>query len=194
VENLVTEAFGDLEAALRAAEPQKRLLVAAGSMIASSLARGGAVLLCGNGGSASQAQHLAAEFVGRFLVERPGLPALALTADTSKLTAIGNDYGFENVFARQTAAMGRPGDVLWALSTSGTSPNVLAALAMARERGLGTLFFCGNTAAPEEIADLVVAAPGGATPRIQELHLLYGHVICQLVDGILFGGGAGALR
>ena len=123
------------------------------------------------------------------MMERPGLPAHALSVDTSKLTAIGNDYGFDQVFARQIMALGRPGDVLWGLSTSGTSPNVVLALKAAREAGLKTIFFCGAKAPDPECAALIVSAPASSTPRIQELHLLFGHVVCQLVDEILFGAG-----
>ncbi|MDR1035353.1 MAG: SIS domain-containing protein [Deltaproteobacteria bacterium] len=181
--------FGDLSASVAAAESQKGRLEEAARTIAGSIAGGGTLLICGNGGSAAEAQHFAAEFVGRFLAERPGLPAVSLAADSSKLTAIGNDYGFAEVFARQVRALGRPGDVLWAMSTSGTSPNVVAALAAARERGLSTLFMCGSEIADPGIADTVILAPAPSTPRIQELHLFYGHALCDLTDRILFSGG-----
>jgi D-sedoheptulose 7-phosphate isomerase len=154
--------------------------------LAQTLADGGSIFICGNGGSASQAQHFAAEFVGRFLLERPALPAVALTTDTSILTAIGNDYGFEDIFARQVQALMKPGDVLWGLSTSGRSPNVLKALAAARAAGGLTLFMCGPQA-PEGLApDMLLTAPAPETPRIQELHLLYGHTLCQLVEHLIF--------
>jgi D-sedoheptulose 7-phosphate isomerase len=178
--------YDDLAAAVEAARGQAGQLAAAAELIASSLAAGGTLLICGNGGSAAEAQHFAAEFVGRFLVERPGLPALSLSADSSKLTAIGNDYGFREVFARQVRALGRPGDVLWAMSTSGTSPNVLAALAAARDRGLKSLFVCGRGLADPSVADIVIYSPAPSTPRVQELHLFYGHAICDLCDRILF--------
>lgn len=161
-------------------------LAAAARMLAQALADGGTIYICGNGGSAAQAQHFSAEFVGRFLMERPGLPAVALTTDTSILTAVGNDYGFEEIFARQVKALMKPGDVLWGMSTSGRSPNVLKAFEAARAAGGRTLFMCGPLA-PEGLEfDLVLTAPSSDTPRIQELHLLYGHTLCQLVDHLLF--------
>ena len=161
-------------------------LAAAARMLARALADGGAIYICGNGGSAAQAQHFSAEFVGRFLMERPGLPSAALTTDTSILTAVGNDYGFEEIFARQVKALMKPGDVLWGLSTSGRSPNVLKAFEAARAAGGRTLFMCGPQA-PEGLEfDITLTAPSSDTPRIQELHLLYGHTLCQLVDHLLF--------
>ncbi len=162
------------------------LLAGAGRLLAHTLTEGGTIFICGNGGSASQAQHFAAEFVGRFLMERPGLPAVALTTDSSILTAVGNDYGFENVFSRQVQALMKPGDALWGLSTSGRSPNVLKAFEAARAAGGRTLFMCGPLF-PEGLSiDQVLTAPSPDTPRIQELHLLYGHTLCQLVDHLLF--------
>ena len=187
--NLAKASFGDLASALKESEPKAELLAKAASMISSSIENGGVVYLCGNGGSAAEAQHFAAEFAGRFLMERPGLPAHALSTDTSKLTAIGNDYGFDQVFARQIKALGRPGDVLWGLSTSGSSPNVVLALKAAKEAGLKTIFFCGSKDPEPGIADLTVSIPSPSTPRVQELHLLFGHVVCQLADEILFGAG-----
>ena len=162
------------------------LLARAARELARTLADGGTIFICGNGGSASQAQHFAAEFVGRFLMERPGLPAVALTTDTSILTAVGNDYGFEEVFARQARALMKPGDWLWGLSTSGRSPNVLKAFEAAREAGGRTLLMCGAQIPEGLELDLVIPAPTPATPRVQEMHLLYGHTICQLVDHLLF--------
>ena len=160
-------------------------LVAIARVCARILADGGTIFICGNGGSASQAQHFAAEFVGRFLMERPGLPAVALTTDTSILTAVGNDYGFDEIFARQVRALAKPGDLVWGLSTSGRSPNVLKAFEAARECGAKTFMMCGAKA-PELEFDLLLRAPVPDTPRVQELHLLYGHTICQLVDHLLF--------
>ncbi|MDR1079405.1 MAG: SIS domain-containing protein [Deltaproteobacteria bacterium] len=182
--------FADLASSLLAAQSQKAELAEAAETIASSLQGGGVLFLCGNGGSAAEAQHFAAEFVGRFMTERPGLPAVSLSADSSKLTAIGNDYGFAEVFARQVRALGRPGDVLWAMSTSGTSPNVLSALSAARETGLRTIFMCGRELSDAGAADVVILSPAPSTPRIQELHLFYGHAVCDLCDRILFSGGA----
>jgi D-sedoheptulose 7-phosphate isomerase len=185
--SLVLQCFDDLKEGLEACGQKEGVLVKAAETISKAIAAGKTVYLCGNGGSASECQHLAAEFVGRFLMERPGLPAWALTTDTSKLTAIGNDYGFEQVFTRQIKAVGRPGDVLWGLSTSGVSPNVIGALREAKSSGLKTIFMCGNTIHEEGLADLIISTPGKTTPRVQELHLLFGHIICQLVDEILFG-------
>lgn len=159
----------------------------AASLVADALRAGGKLLLCGNGGSAADAQHWAGELVSRFAYDRPGLPAIALTTDTSILTAIGNDYGYERVFARQVEALGRPGDVLFALSTSGRSPNVLAALAAARARGLRTVGFTGaggGEMAP--LCDVLLRVPHEATPRIQEGHEAMGHAICALVEATLF--------
>ncbi|MDR3205100.1 MAG: SIS domain-containing protein [Deltaproteobacteria bacterium] len=186
MEELIKRAFDDLTLAISAASDQYGRIAQTAKTIADCLIGGGAIFLCGNGGSAAEAQHFAAEFVGRFLMERPGLAAIALTTDTSKLTAIGNDYGFEETFARQIKALGRPGDVLWALSTSGVSPNVIKALATASESGLRTVFMCGISDPPEGAAEIIIKTPAAQTPRIQELHLLYGHVICQLVDSIIF--------
>ncbi|MDR1921086.1 MAG: SIS domain-containing protein [Candidatus Adiutrix sp.] len=181
---LARKAISDSSRAMALAPAE--LLAETARVMAGALAGGGSIFICGNGGSAAQAQHFAAEFVGRFLMERPALPAVALTTDASILTAVGNDYGFEEIFARQTRALLRPGDILWAISTSGRSPNVLKALEAAREAGGKTVFMCGR-AAPEGVAaDIILAAPGPETPRIQEMHLLYGHTLCQLVDHLLF--------
>jgi len=159
----------------------------AAALVAEALGRGNKLLLCGNGGSAADAQHWAGELVSRFLYDRPGLPAVALTTDSSIMTAIGNDYGYARVFARQVEALGVPGDVLFALSTSGRSPNVLAALEAAKVRGLATVGFSG--AGGGEIAplcDILLAVPSGLTPRIQEGHEVLGHAICALVEATLF--------
>ncbi|MDR2302383.1 MAG: SIS domain-containing protein [Deltaproteobacteria bacterium] len=188
--NIVAKAFEELTESLGLAWKEADLLVQAAKMIASCLTKGGVLYLCGNGGSAAEAQHFAAEFVGRFLIERPGLSAVALTADTSKITAIGNDYGYEEVFARQIKALGKPGDILWGLSTSGTSKNVIKAFETARANGLSTIFLCGSTIHDPKVADIVIDSPAPNTPRIQELHLLFGHVICQLVDHVIVEGGA----
>lgn len=152
-----------------------------------SLVKGGKILFCGNGGSAADAQHLAAEFVNRFQLERPPLPALALTTDTSVLTAIGNDYGFEQVFSKQVQALAEEGDVLVGISTSGQSPNVLAAIQAASERGVkiaGLLGKDGGDILPLCKHSLVVADE--RTPLIQEIHIAAGHLLCRLVDYYLF--------
>jgi len=162
------------------------LLVQAARFLARALADGQVIYICGNGGSATQAMHLAGELVSRFLLERPGLPAVALSADQAILTAVGNDYGFDRVFARQVQALMRPGDILWALTTSGRSPNILAALAAAREAGGRTLLMCGPTVPEGLEVDLALSAPAIATPRIQEMHLFFGHTLCHLVERWLF--------
>jgi D-sedoheptulose 7-phosphate isomerase len=152
-----------------------------------SLRAGGKLLLAGNGGSAADAQHIAGEFVSRFAYDRPGLAAVALTTDTSILTAIGNDYGYEQLFARQVRALGRPGDLLLAYSTSGRSPNVLRALEAARELGLVTVGFTGNRGGPmRELCEHLLEVPSADTPKIQEGHLVLGHVFCGLVESEMF--------
>jgi D-sedoheptulose 7-phosphate isomerase len=153
-----------------------------------ALQGGGRVLFCGNGGSAADAQHLAAELVSRFAFDRPGLAAFALTTDTSVLTAIGNDYGYEHVFRRQVQAVGRPGDVLVAISTSGNSPNVLVALAEARARGLVTVGLTGmGGGRMPPLCDHCICVPAKETPRVQECHIVIGHTICQIVEEGMFG-------
>jgi len=150
---------------------------------------GNKVLLAGNGGSAADAQHIAGEFVSRFAFDRPGLAAIALTTDSSVLTAIGNDYGYERVFARQVQALGRPGDLFIGLSTSGRSPNVLRAFEAAREAELVTVGFTGNRGGPmHELCDHLLAVPSPDTPRIQEGHIVLAHTVCLLVEQRIFGG------
>ena len=165
--------------------------VAIAERIAAALKSGGKVLLAGNGGSAADAQHIAAEFVGRFIDDRAPLAAIALTTDTSALTAIGNDYGFEQVFARQVSALARPGDVLVGISTSGKSPNILAALKAARDAKLVTVGFTRNGPTPmQALCDVVVGAPSDETALIQQVHITVGHAICHLVEGELLGAAA----
>ncbi len=152
-----------------------------------SFDQGNKVLLFGNGGSAADAQHIAAEFVGRFAFSRPALPALALSVNTSCLTAIGNDYGFDLVFSRQIEALARPGDFAIGISTSGNSENVLQGLQAARKIGLTTAAFTGCTGGKlKEAADHCICAPSNETPRIQECHILIGHIISQLVEETIF--------
>ena len=152
-----------------------------------SLKNGGKVLFAGNGGSAADAQHMAGEFVSRFAFDRPGLPAIALTTDTSILTAIGNDYGYEKLFARQVQAHGRQGDVFIGYSTSGKSPNILRAFEEAHSRGVICIGLTGNRGGPmRELCDVLLEIPSSDTPKIQEGHLVLGHVICGLVENSLF--------
>ena len=160
---------------------------AAGACIA-CLTHGGKILLAGNGGSAADAQHIAGELVSRFAFDRPGLPAIALTTDTSILTAIGNDYGFEYLFARQIQALGSAGDVLIAYSTSGKSPNIHRALSDARQRGMVSIGMTGDRVSPMPGAcDHCLAVPSGDTPKIQEGHLVLGHILCGIVETAIFG-------
>jgi D-sedoheptulose 7-phosphate isomerase len=159
-------------------------------LVGDALAAGRKILLFGNGGSAADAQHIAAELVGRFLADRRALPAIALTTDTSALTAIANDYGYDAVFARQVEALGAAGDVAFAISTSGKSPSVLRAVEACRARGIATIGLTGGTGGALAGAVDVSLRVSDSTlsPRIQETHILIGHVICELVDRRLGGG------
>lgn len=169
---------------LEVAGPQ---LAEAGTLLARCFRAGGRLLSFGNGGSAADAQHLAAELAGRFDRERPALPALALTANSSDLTAIGNDYGFERIFARLVEAHGRAGDAVVALSTSGNSPNVIAGVEAARERGLHTLALVGKGGGRlASRVDVAIGVPSDVTARIQECHVAAIHVLCELVEAELF--------
>ncbi len=180
-----------VEAMLRdAARLHDRLAVEAGEAVIAaadamleSFGRGGKVLIFGNGGSAADAQHLACELVGRFLRDRRALPAIALTPDTTTLTAIANDYGFDRVFVRQLEALGQPGDVAVAISTSGASANVLAGLQYAKSRGLKTVAFTGGSGGPiGAAADVHVNVPHDLTPRIQEVHRTLIHAVCDVIE------------
>ena len=159
-------------------------LIEAVKAICESYAGGHKLIACGNGGSAADSQHLAAEFVGRFQKERAGLPAIALTVDTSILTAVGNDYGYDKVFVRQVQALARPGDVLVGISTSGNSANVVEAIELAKSMGV---FCVGMTAEGggkmKLLCDECIAVPAKVTARAQEMHILIGHILCELVDG-----------
>jgi phosphoheptose isomerase len=158
-------------------------ILGAATVMREALAAGKKILLCGNGGSAADAQHIAAELVGRFVVERRALPAIALTTDTSALTAIGNDYGYEVVFSRQIEALGAEGDVLVAITTSGRSPNIVAAIAAARARGMKVIALTGEKGAGVvATCDAGVAVPATETARIQECHITIGHLLCEAVD------------
>ena len=152
-----------------------------------AMKRGNKVLLAGNGGSAADAQHIAGEFVSRFAFDRPGLPAIALTTDTSILTAIGNDYGYDKLFARQVQAHAQKGDIFIAYSTSGKSPNVVAALQEAKNRGVVCIGMTGNRGGPmKELCDHYLEVPSADTPKIQEGHAVLGHILCGLVERALF--------
>ncbi|HHD75952.1 MAG TPA: D-sedoheptulose 7-phosphate isomerase [Campylobacterales bacterium] len=155
----------------------------ASSIAVETLRRGNKILFCGNGGSAADAQHIAAELSGRYKTERKGLPGIALTTNTSSLTAIGNDYGYDRIFDRQTEAFANEGDLLIGISTSGNSENVISALKLAKEIGCQTVGFSGRDGGKmNEVCDVNLIVPSDDTPRIQEMHILFGHTICQVID------------
>jgi len=182
----ITEAQRVMAAMLTDAALLETLEAAAQACIA-CLQHGGKLLLAGNGGSAADAQHIAGEFVSRFAFDRPGLPAMALTTDTSILTAIGNDYGYEKLFARQVQAHGQKGDVFIGYSTSGQSPNVLLAFKEARARGVICIGLTGNRGGPmRDLCDHLLELPSSDTPKIQEGHLVLGHILCGLVERAIF--------
>jgi len=163
------------------------LLVEVARIIASSIKNGGKILICGNGGSAADAQHMAAEFVGRFKRERPPLPAIALTTDTSILTAVSNDYSFKEVFSRQLQALAQEGDVLVAFSTSGKSKNILKALDVARQKAITTVGITGKDGGEmTQKCHHILRVPSDSTPLIQEVHITIAHLLCELVDAFLF--------
>ena len=156
-------------------------------VIVDSLKNGGKVLICGNGGSAADSQHIAAELVGRLSFDRPGLPAMALTVDSSILTAVGNDYGYEMVFSRQVQACAQKGDVLIGISTSGNSKNVVNAILEAKEKGVFTVGFTGEKdGLISANADITIKIPSSETPIIQESHIMAGHIICAMVEKMMF--------
>ena len=157
-----------------------------GAMCAEAIRAGGKVMFCGNGGSAADCQHLAAEMVGKLVFDRPGMAGLALTTDTSALTAIGNDFGYEHVFARQVQGLGRAGDVLVGISTSGRSKNVVKAMETARALRISTVAMTGSTAgAMSQLADEWIAIPHGETQKVQEGHMIVGHIFCALVEAAI---------
>ncbi|MFH0844899.1 MAG: D-sedoheptulose 7-phosphate isomerase [Pseudomonadota bacterium] len=166
-------------------------LISVAEKISSAFTSDRKLMICGNGGSAADAQHLAAEFVNRFMLERPPLPAIALTTDTSIITSIGNDYTFNEIFSKQVKAIGMEGDLLLAISTSGNSPNILKALEAAQSRGIYTIGLTGGGDGGKlaKLADLAMVVKSNITARIQESHIFAGHVICELVDYILFQKG-----
>ncbi len=161
-------------------------IIEAADLISESIKKGHKILLFGNGGSAADAQHLAAEFVNRFKIERPPLAALALTTDTSIITSIGNDYHFDEIFSKQVMALGQKGDIAIGISTSGNSGNVLKAVNAAKASGIFTIGFTGKGGKLAEITDLTLTVTSDTTALIQEVHITMGHIICDLVDRILF--------
>jgi len=162
-------------------------LVAMADLLVDAFKRGNKVLLFGNGGSAADAQHIACELAGKFYLDRPPLPAIALTTNTSALTAIGNDYGYEEIFSRQLKALVKQGDIVIGISTSGKSSNVLRGIEEAKRLGATTIAFMGQGGRLKELVDLVLSIPSVDTPRIQEAHITAGHIICYLVEQALFG-------
>jgi D-sedoheptulose 7-phosphate isomerase len=191
--DMVAEHFRrSCETLSRAAEDAdlRAAIHAIAAVITDAFRAGHKLLIAGNGGSAADAQHIAGEFLSRLNFDRNPLPAIALTTDTSVLTAVGNDYGFEQTFARQVRGLGKPGDVFIAISTSGRSPNVIAALQAARDGGLTTIGFTGTAAkgTMRPLCDHCLAAPSAETPLIQQIHIVAAHAICGLVEGNLFGG------
>jgi D-sedoheptulose 7-phosphate isomerase len=190
VESHITRIFNESVAAkLRFLEENRDALASVVDRITAALRAGNKVLLFGNGGSAADAQHIAAEFTNRMMMERPALAAVALTTDTSALTSIANDYGYDNVFARQVAALGQSGDVAIAISTSGNSPSVLSALAVCAERKIVTIGLTGGNGGQmaRRVDHLLNVSASSETARIQETHIVIGHTICELVERKLFG-------
>lgn len=187
----VLEHFRESIAVKRAAAPLAPIVADAARMMSECLLRDGKIMSCGNGGSASDAQHFSAELLGRFELDRPGLPAVALTTDSSTLTAISNDYDFAEVFSKQVRALGQTGDVLLAISTSGNSENVLRAVHAAHERGVGVVALTGRDggviASELAVNDIEIRAPSDRTCRIQELHIVIIHCLCDLIDAQLLG-------
>lgn len=165
----------------------EKTIVAATEAIINTIKRDGTVYICGNGGSAADAQHIASEFVGRFQQERKPLPAVALTTDTSIITSLSNDYGYANVFAKQVEALVGSGDLLWAISTSGSSENIINAVRIAKQKGASVLAFTGKADSElERMADICFCANNDSTARSQEVHMLVYHIICDLVERSLF--------
>ncbi len=168
--------------------PSADLVVKAADAVVKAFRTHHQVLLFGNGGSAADAQHISAELAGKFAKDRDPLPALALTTNTSSITAIANDYDFDDVFARLVKAYAREGDVVIGISTSGTSENVIRGLKVAKETGAFTIAMCGQSGELKDMVNLTLAVPSKDTPRIQEVHITLGHIICELVEAELFGG------
>lgn len=182
IEQRLTEHLRLVQKVQRSKKLLKEIALA-GAMMKIAIAAGHKIMFCGNGGSAADAQHWAAEIVGRFQKERRGMPAIALTVDTSVLTAIANDYGYESVFARQVEALGSEGDVLVALSTSGSSPNVVAAVEEARKRGIRTIGMTAQGGGKmTEVCDVCLVIPDKTEARVEEIFSLIGHVFCEIVD------------
>ena len=188
MKNIIDRSFaGSIEAKQRCRERNQESLIRAATIVVEAFNNENKLMIFGNGGSAADAQHIAAEFVNRFMIERPPLPAMALTTDTSILTSVSNDYTFDDVFSKQLKALGMEGDVAWGMSTSGNSVNVLEALAVARDRGLRTIGMTGSSDGKmAEVAQVLLKVDADDTARIQECHITMAHIICELVDYQLF--------
>lgn len=181
--DLITQRMADHEAVLAATKALAPDIAKAGTIIRDALLEGHKILFCGNGGSAADAQHLAAEIVGRFQKERSAYPGMALTVDTSILTAVANDYGYDTVFRRQVQGLGRAGDVLVGISTSGNSKNVLEAIDEAKEKGLSVIGLTGQGGGKmADVCDVCMAVPSHVTARTQEMHIMIGHILCEIAE------------
>ena len=188
MKNIVERGFVEsIEAKQRSLKNNRESLIRAATLIVEAFNNESKLLIFGNGGSAADAQHIAAEFVNRFMIERPPLPAMALTTDTSILTSVGNDYSFDDIFSKQIKALGMEGDVAWGISTTGGSANVLAGLRVARDRGLRTIGMTGSDHGKmSEVVQVLLKVDATNTARIQECHITMAHIICELVDYQLF--------
>ena len=185
-QTIKNELLSHLEVINSTIETMQDKLETASKLVVQTLKNGNKILLCGNGGSAADAQHIAAELTGKYKIERKGLPAIALTTDTSALTAIGNDYGYDRIFDRQIEALANNGDLVIGISTSGNSKNIINALKVAKELGCKTLGLTGRDGGiMNELCDINLIIPSNNTSRIQEMHILFGHIICQIVDNEL---------
>lgn len=192
MEDLIIKAFEE-SAALKLSFAEKNLktIIAVVDLIVDAFHEGNKVMIFGNGGSAADAQHIAGEFINRFLIERPPLPALALSTDTSVITSIGNDYNFDQIFLKQIKALGKEGDIAWGISTSGNSPNVLKGLKAAKSIGMKTIGMTGKDGGKMgKMVDFHLNVESDMTPRVQETHITLAHVICELVDIKLFNHSA----
>ncbi|MGE4319472.1 MAG: SIS domain-containing protein [Deferribacterales bacterium] len=189
MDKFITSIFDEMkEVQNRFVTESTPILIAIATEIVQCFVGGGKLLICGNGGSAADAQHIAAEFVNRFKMERPPLPAIALTTDTSIITSIGNDYEFNDIFLKQVSALANENDVLWGISTSGNSENVVRALREAGKMNVRIVGFTGRDGGKMKgLCDLLFQSPTDNTPRIQEIHISAAHIICQLVDEMMFG-------
>jgi D-sedoheptulose 7-phosphate isomerase len=188
MKNIVERSFAEsIEAKRKCLKNNRESLIRAATVIVEAFTNESKLMIFGNGGSAADAQHIAAEFVNRFMIERPPLPAMALTTDTSILTSVGNDYTFDDIFSKQIKALGMEGDVAWGISTGGESTNVLEGLRAARDRGLRTIGMTGSGGGKmSEVVQILLKVDANNTARIQECHITMAHIICELVDYQLF--------